>query len=105
MPGLGGRVGCSLDFTCTGCGYTATVSGGNDAGMRVATTTIVCLDCKGLEDAAVQEMGEDPDGKWVPVPLRCSKNMRHRISLWEEGQGCPRCGEPMKKGELVALWD
>jgi hypothetical protein len=45
------RMGCTLLFECSRCGYRAKVSGGTDRGFHFAVQTIACKDCKELYDA------------------------------------------------------
>ncbi len=68
-------------FTCAGCGYKADVSGGDDAGEVVVTTTIVCESCHRLYDVVTAEM-EDPQNPKERA-LRCPKSARHQVKRWE----------------------
>ncbi len=43
-------MGSWTEFRCGSCGYEAMVSGRDDAGMLVNTTTILCEDCEELYD-------------------------------------------------------
>jgi hypothetical protein len=43
-------MGCRYRFHCPDCGYKADISRGGDGGFVAGTTTIVCLDCRGLFD-------------------------------------------------------
>lgn len=98
-------MGQAFAFTCTGCKYEVSVAGGGDSGMMVMTTTIVCLDCKELMDIPFMEVPRPGQERLVRIPLRCSRNKRHGISIWEEGEECPRCGGQMEKGHSAFLWD
>lgn len=46
-------MGLASNYICEGCGYAATVSGGDDAGMMGTTTTVSCAGCKELHDVLV----------------------------------------------------
>jgi Zn finger protein HypA/HybF involved in hydrogenase expression len=98
-------MGEHYEFKCPACRYTAVVSGGRDCGMQVATTTIVCLDCKALSDVATREMFAGPERSHLDLPLRCDVSARHKVKRWRSGGGCPRCGKRIAKGPLIRLWD
>lgn len=46
-------MGACYDFSCPNCGYSAQVSGGDDFGFHVVTTTIVCETCRELLDVGI----------------------------------------------------
>jgi hypothetical protein len=94
-------MGSLFKFVCTGCGYTAEVAGGPDTGEIVATNTIVCETCRCLYDVVMLDTRKSPPEK----PERCPKSDRHKIAPWRRRGPCPKCGKPMRKGELVCLWD
>lgn len=75
-------MGTSYRFDCPSCGYSAEVSGGDDAGMIASTATIVCKACRRLYDAPTalaKEFGDRRD----PVPLRCPRAEYHPIERWK----------------------
>lgn len=47
---MGVAVGAWIEFRCATCGYEAMVSGKDDAGMKVSTTTVLCEECEELYD-------------------------------------------------------
>ncbi len=65
-------------FTCRGCGFEATVSGGFDAGFACATHTYACRDCGTLFDRAVSDAPWAFDREDVPKNFRVE---RTQISL------------------------
>ena len=81
---------------CTGCGYEALVSGGGDAGMRVATCTMSCAGCKSVVDVVVAELWSS-DTDTEPARARCPLCAAGEDALqpWVTGDSCPRCGDPM----------
>lgn len=97
-------MGTSYRFDCPSCGYSAQVSGNDDAGMIATTATIVCKACRRLYDAPTalaKEFGDSRD----PVPLRCPRAKYHPIERWKAGDPCPRCGTSIPCGEATILWD
>ncbi len=53
-------MGTRREFVCPGCGYRATVSGGDDCGFFVATRTVVCGRCATIADVVSSETPWDP---------------------------------------------
>lgn len=107
------EVGTLSEFTCPECGYSAEVSGGDDVGMSVVTTTISCKTCKKLLDVVISE---EPwlvtlDEPGLPLrpdfepKLRCKKSARHEVERWTFPGARPRCGTMMEQGEGMVLWD
>ena len=96
-------MGEHFQFSCPGCGFRAEVSGGDDAGMEVITTTVLCEDCHNLFDVVIDDIGGSQNPK--PRALRCPKSPRHKVGRWASGGPCPRCGKPLIKGGSVCLWD
>src|SRR3712207_2111019 len=95
-----------FEFRCGQCGYEAEVSGGNDAGMFVTTTTVICRTCKKLCDVTTARM--DLDGAtpaFEPVEVRCPKAKRHMVERWTHPGPCPQCGETLERVGTTAIWD
>jgi hypothetical protein len=92
-----------FQFGCTNCGFNAQVSGGDDAGMSVSTSTIVCQSCRQLYDVVIVNLDDDKGTKQHPP--RCPKSGTHTVTRWNNGDQCPKCGEPLARGESVCLWD
>ena len=102
-------------FTCPACTYAADISGGDDAGMAVVTTTIVCRACKKLYDAATRRLPISEEGAdWIDERLRCPNSEGHIVELWKhpgaaEQPGCSamqsairrlcHAGEPRESGQ------
>lgn len=94
-------MGKAFNFMCPGCGYQATASGGDDAGMMGATTTVSCAGCKELYDILIWSV-EEPERELAP---RCPEDPAHPVSRWSAHGPCPRCGRKMVQGDLQVLWD
>lgn len=95
-------MGESFTFKCSGCGYSATVSGGDDQGMIAKTTTIMCRACARLYDAVT---GKLEDG-FAEIPIRCPRSKKHTVERWTDPGPCPKCGKPMEQDpDLHILWD
>ncbi len=93
-------MGRQHEFTCPACGYAVTVSGGDDAGMNVITTTLLCETCKTLEDVVVHQL--KPERIREP---RCPRSPRHKVRRWVFPDVCPKCGTTMELGEVETIWD
>ena len=96
-------MGQHFQFTCANCGFSAEVSGGDDAGMVVATTTIVCGSCRRLYDVVTIDRKEWQNQK--VRPLRCPKSAKHQVERWKDPGPCPKCNQPLINGGRVCLWD
>ena len=60
-------MGTWIRHSCSQCDYEATVSGGDDVGMRAATSTIHCYDCKEISDVVTtEEPSSATDKDWDP---------------------------------------
>jgi hypothetical protein len=102
-------------FTCPSCGYSAEVSGGNDAGVSCAQTTISCETCRELRDVLIStdpsvvrqdESGHPLKPDWEPPELKCPASGDHKIKWWSHPGLCPRCGDILEKHEdKFVLWD
>ncbi len=99
-------MGDLYNFHCSCCGYDADVSGGDDAGMMVLTTTIQCEDCQDLQDIITAWVWGDVASPKNGTPkFECPKSPDHPIKKWEAGGQCPRCQVMMEnKGQTVS-WD
>lgn len=122
-------MGMLYDFTCGGCGYAATASGGMDRGADVVCVTVHCLNCRELMDVLAGRLFLDdpplpppprlgappvapPPGPMVPpdeefseVKWRCRTGRFHRLEPWTPPGPCPKCGGVIKRGEPVGIWD
>lgn len=101
-------MGCTLNLTCPGCGYTAEVSGAPDCGFVSATETVHCLDCRELYDIVTSERAADDNAlPWVDRPRRCPKRKSHRLEEWTLPGPCPRCAHPITQddAQIASLWD
>ena len=96
-------MGMHFQFECARCGFSAEVSGGDDAGMEILTTTILCEDCIKLYDVVTGKAMELQDTNTRPP--RCPKSQRHKIRPWKAGGPCPACGEPLENKGETCLWD
>ena len=44
--------------------------------------------------------------QWVQFKMRCPVSPAHRIEVWNEPNGCPKCGMPLEKHPLpYRIWD
>jgi acetone carboxylase gamma subunit len=95
-------MGTRREFVCPGCGYRATVSGGDDCGFFVATRTVVCGRCAMIADVVSSETPWDPESTASYCFLRCPA-CDGPVRPWRE-RVCPHCGGRMKQdaaGEVV----
>jgi len=104
-------VGHSQTYQCKKCGFSATVSGGSDRGMRVFMQTVWCGECRLLQDVATRRTDsadyDDPQSAWHDVPLHCSECESESVEKWQRAQPCPACGGSIEidpKGKLL-MWD
>lgn len=113
-------MGSKKHFFCPKCKYTVLTSGGPDGGMRAATDTFCCKDCKILMDLFVERgragdpfpdiMLTETDIK-ISSPVtgggRCKKCHGQNIVIWDNKlRPCPKCGTGMESdGFRVMLWD
>ena len=99
-------MGMLQDFTCPACGLKGHVSGGEDAGMLTATTTIYCETCDTLQDSTVEKCRVSVPARGIKP--RCEKSKSHPIKVWSQNELCPRCGLANLKvagNGLVTMWD
>lgn len=96
-------MGEHFQFTCANCGFSAEVSGGDDAGMAAVTTTIVCENCRCLYDVIIADIKDWQNRE--ERALRCPKSAKHQVTHWKDGGPCPKCHQPLIKGESACLWD
>lgn len=96
-------MGTWVTFECARCQYRAQVSGGDDSGMVVDTTTILCVQCREIFDVVTHSRKTNRDKK-----IRCPKDAKHEVRRWTSSDICPRCGDPgmghAEDGEMT-LWD
>jgi hypothetical protein len=112
-------MGTWFEFLCDGCGYQAEVSGGPDAGMRVSVQTMTCRDCAELVDVVTQVLGEGTRdiavgccpichgnhlAEWTGITAAASP-ANDQLDPGRDGRLCPKCATPMRRGELMTLWD
>jgi len=98
-------LGSKRSFQCEKCGYSAEVSGKEDAGMRIRTKTVLCTKCKELVDIVTgfttkSDVQLDIIGK---CPLCDSDN---HIVPWDNNtKPCPKCGSKLIDFGTVVMWD
>ena len=101
-------MGAWSEFVCGSCGYEVMVSGRDDAGMLVNTTTVLCEDCEELHDVVTFRragMPGEEEAHLGPVEPKCPQSGGHTIRRWKHPDTCPKCGNMMVRGEKGALWD
>jgi len=84
------------------------VSGRDDAGFFVNTTTVVCEDCEGLHDAVTFRRLGGPGGEWKrmgAIEPECPRSGGHTVRRWTHPGACPKCGNTMMRGEKLTIWD
>ena len=96
-------MGQTYKFQCQKCEYLAEVSGDDDGGMEILTTTILCEDCSTLYDVVIGKPGKDQP--IITYKERCPTSSRHKVHPWKAGGPCPKCGEPLKNIGMSCLWD
>ncbi len=93
-------MGRTARFSCSGCGYEALVSDGDDAGTVALTTTVLCEGCGELYDALT---GRPYAGR--ATEPACPVDTTHLVSRWEHQGLCPRCGFRTERLGEELLWD
>jgi hypothetical protein len=64
--------------------------GGEECGMRCHITTVVCLDCKELQDVhSVSIDWRNYLHTFLEVALVCQVDAAHLIQEWRSGEPCP----------------
>lgn len=102
-------MGTAYKFTCTKCGYSATVSGGRDFGMVAVVKTMMCKDCEEVVDVLIGRYGEngptgDPE---YDVGLKhCPECDGSNLHSWPRRHPCPQCDGEMKEEPGMDInWD
>lgn len=111
----GGHVGQNRRFHCEGCHLTAAVSGGPDRGMMVYTETKYCPHCQMLSDIAIgsapdvslsddspEELQQEAEGGRYNVCPSCGSL---KLTVWKNGDPCPRCGGLIVDDGPGRMWD
>jgi hypothetical protein len=114
------QMGSKKYFSCSKCKYTVLTSGGPDSGMRAATDTYCCKDCRILMDLFVESGSPGhpfPDVVLTKTDLkisgslgsagRCKQCQGLNITLWDNKlRPCPKCDTGMESdGFRTMLWD
>ena len=98
----------AFEFTCPSCSYGHHGAGCRSALMSGPTWSIVCLDCKELQDVIVWEPHDqpDPEDETMPTKPMCGEDPEHRVEEWAHPGPCPKCGTTMDRNEdLVCMAD
>lgn len=101
-------MGSWTEFGCGSCGYEVMVSGRDDVGMAVNTTTILCEDCGELYDVVTfRRSGRTraEESRSGPVEPECRRSSGHTVRRWTHPDTCPKCGNAMVRGEKMAIFD
>jgi hypothetical protein len=97
-------MGTLYRFSCPGCGYSATVSGGDDSGFVYATRTVVCDRCAIVADVVSSDTPWNPATVASYCALRCPL-CDGLVHPWHDRK-CPKCGSVMEPEEGIAIpWD
>ena len=91
-----------VDYECTVCGARARVSGGPSSSAREHTITIGCWTCGQLDDIVIAVMGETSIHDDDSMPP-CRAGGSDATAPWVEGNPCPKCGAPVRPGEMETL--
>src|SRR5215510_928689 len=119
-------------FECDKCGYRANVAGGLTEGYKFAARTILCQECRELQDVVtrvkVPEMQRVNDPyesappfamvcnrlpstesgltTWKEFEPACSVSRLHGVRDWNEPDKCPRCGVFLERSAIpFRHWD
>ena len=105
-------MGSAYRFKCKGCGLTAEVSGGHDAGFVIETSTVWCAACSTLQDFMIQKdcansvFDSGDEENWIQLEQVCHKCKSHALNTWYAGYPCPkRTGIVVKLREAVEFRD
>ena len=92
-------------FACSGCDYTAEVSGGADGGFMAKTETMVCRTCREVVDVMVGT--NTPELISADELNRCPECEGKDLTPWAESRPCPRCKGTMEVNPAgpTTLWD
>lgn len=99
------RMGSTYNYTCTGCGYSANVSGGRDVGFVVKIQTRFCTTCDELVDCVTEIWAGDGEIERSVVIGACHKCKTQVTQDWNEGDPCPRCNAEFGAPSLYCDWD
>lgn len=101
-------MGAWNEFKCGSCEYRVEVSGGDDLGFSVRTTTIFCEDCEHLYDVVVFRGSGGVMSRGKPtgtIEPECPESSEHTFRRWKHPDVCPKCKNEMTLGKLIAIWD
>ncbi len=96
---------------CSGCGLSATVSGGRDRGFRFWSDTMYCGSCGTLSDVVVEYANDPTHPESFPTAGeprefgQCHRCGTKQLVLWRFGEPCPRCKGSIKKTGTFILAD
>jgi hypothetical protein len=85
---------------------------GYGCGMMSHVHAVLCTDCRELR--ICQLPGHPADLPWdetertvasAGFALTCPVSSTHNVRQWADPGPCPRCGEPLARGEEMILWD
>jgi hypothetical protein len=128
-------VGRTYFFWCGKCRYAAKVAGGPAEGLQFTVQTVLCRECRELQDAvtaarvaSADEFGTIsrqfnspppleklskrlPSMRRLSAPMKafdltCLTSPSHTVREWNQPDKCPRCGTFMESnGFPFSLWD
>ena len=123
-------MGRTYMFECEKCDYQARVAGGREEGLEFTVQTILCQECRQLQDSVISWRtpvttfpNESPDvpppsapsfaelvkrlpvngnvqTRWMDFGPECLASPSHSIRLWTEPDKCPRCGAFMERSTM-----
>jgi hypothetical protein len=96
-------------FECPTCLYSARVCGGRDVGFSAVLRTMICEDCRAVQDVLIGFCGQDGptgDADWDKNLDICPVCRGRNLRAWPATHDCPRCGAKMVESENdFTLWD
>ncbi len=98
-------MGSTYTFCCSGCGYSAEVSGGADYGFVAQTETMICKPCRAVVDVMVGT--RDPAQISTDDLNQCPECDGKDLTPWDESRHCPRCNGTMEVNPTgpTTMWD
>jgi len=76
--------------------------------MVAVVRTMVCADCEELVDVLIGRHGKEGatgDPEYDRVLWICPECHGRKVVAWGASKTCPKCNEPMTKGQMTVLWD
>jgi protein-arginine kinase activator protein McsA len=98
-------MGEKCGYSCQDCGYSASVSGGEDVGMASQTDTGYCARCNELVDYVTKILIDNKRSEWEITAGVCETCNTPVKQKWQDGDPCPRCGGSFDETGQITMWD